>query len=302
MELTKRIFGGKQRSRIKSQSKGPQPTDMVPVRELAGNVAGLAGASQRVGGTRSQERSGVGGAGHSEPQRSWQDIARASALLRRGNRCGVSSKGVTCAFVGPLWLQRGGEAGAARWEAGRGAERRPQRAAVAVETLPFSRHGLCHRMTPGSHERSHSPRRLGPHVRGGLRFLPPGSCGSDPHSVSHTSAPSRNVLSSSSSVALLVPQALPCCPQAWLRLACPGWLSLSSSTPIRFDLSPVVKQKAWVCLWMNQGTQRTLLLLPPGLGEWHIAAQLPRASWGRPKPVSGGRHMVQGTTRGVMLC
>lgn len=36
-------------------------------------------------------------------------------------------------------------------------------------------------------------------------------------------------------------------PQAWLRLACPGWLSLSSSTPIRFDLSPVVKQKAWVC-------------------------------------------------------
>lgn len=91
-------------------------------------------------------------------------------------------------------------------------------------------------------------------------------------------------------------------PQAWLRLACPGWLSLSSSTPIRFDLSPVVKQKAWVCLWMNQGTQRTLLLPPPGLGEWHIAAQLPRASWGRPKPVSGGRHVVHGTTRGVMLC
>lgn len=223
------------------------------------------------------------------------------AALARGPGA-VLCYGVTCAFVGPLWLLRGGEAGAARWEAGRGAERRPQRAAVAVETLPFSRHGLCHRMTPGSHERSHSPRRLGPHVRGGLRFLPPGPCGSDLHSVSHTSAPSRNVLSSSSSVALLVPQALPCCPQAWLRLACPGWLSLSSSTPIRFDLSPVVKQKAWVCLWMNQGTQRTLLLLPPGLGEWHVAAQLPRASWGRPKPVSGGRHMVHGTTRGVMLC
>lgn len=99
MELTKRIFGGKQCSWIKSQSKGPQPTDAVPVRELAGRVAGLAGASQRVGGTRSQERSGVGGAGHGEPQRSWQDIARASALLRRGNHCGVSSKGVTCAFV-----------------------------------------------------------------------------------------------------------------------------------------------------------------------------------------------------------
>lgn len=85
-------------------------------------------------------------------------------------------------------------------------------------------------------------------------------------------------------------------PQAWLRLACPGWLSLSSSTPIRFDLSPVVKQKAWVCLWVNQGTQRTLLLLPPGLGEWHIAAQLPRASWGRPKPVSAiwsmGQHVA----------
>lgn len=43
MELTKRIFGGKQCGWIKSQSKGPQPTDAVPVRELAGRVAGLAG-------------------------------------------------------------------------------------------------------------------------------------------------------------------------------------------------------------------------------------------------------------------
>lgn len=49
MELTEQIFGGKQPSWIQSQGKGPQPTDAVPVRELVGEVAGLAGASQPVG-------------------------------------------------------------------------------------------------------------------------------------------------------------------------------------------------------------------------------------------------------------
>lgn len=93
MELTKRIFGGKQCSWIKSQSKGPQPTDAVPVRELAGKVAGLAGASQRVGGTRSQERSGVGGQvianhrGHGKTLRGLQfcsDVGTAVGFRARG--------------------------------------------------------------------------------------------------------------------------------------------------------------------------------------------------------------------------
>lgn len=84
--------------------------------------------------------------------------------------------------------------------------------AVAAETLPFSQHSLCHRMTAGLPRAFTEPQGLGPHVHGGLSF----SCLAcvaqiliPSPTVFHTSTPSLNVLSSSSSVALLVPQALP---------------------------------------------------------------------------------------------
>lgn len=157
-----------------------------------------------------------------EPHGSLRDMARTSALLRSGSRCGVLSEGVTRAASrrrGPVWPLRGGEAGGARWEAGKAAERRLQRSrpgdggfrtAVAVETLTCSQHSLC---PPRVFT---EPPTAGPSRARRPSLSPAPLCGSEPHSFPR-------------SVPHIHPE--PECPVFFLLCGPPGAPGLATLTP-----------------------------------------------------------------------